>query len=79
MSLFSKLRGTAESYFQFGLGNAQVKGASATVLEARNSTDAAFAIVRVATPVGSNDAVTKAYADSNSGSNFRTSFLLMGG
>lgn len=62
MSLYSKLRGTIEGYFQLGLGSAQLKGASSNVIEARDASDSAYAIVRVATPVGNDDAVTKAYA-----------------
>lgn len=80
MSLLSKIRGTVESYFQFGLDAAQVKGASSTVLEARNADDTTFAIVRVDTPIDPNDAATKAYADTaGGGTTFRISFLLMGG
>lgn len=62
MSLWSKLRGTAETSFQVGLGGPQLK-ANAGNIEARNSSDAAFVIVRGATPVAANDLVTKAYAD----------------
>lgn len=63
MSLFSKIRGTIETIFQLGLGGPQLK-ANAGNVEARNSADAAFVIVRGATPVAANDLVTKAYADS---------------
>jgi hypothetical protein len=63
MSLWSKIRGTIETVFQIGLGGPQVK-ANAGNLEARNAADAAFVIVRGATPVAANDLVTKAYADS---------------
>jgi hypothetical protein len=62
VSLFSKLRGTAETLFQVGLGGPQAKN-NAGNLEARNATDAAFVIVRGATPVAANDLATKAYVD----------------
>ncbi len=65
MSLWSKIRGTIESAFQLGLNGPQWK-ANAGNIEARNATDAAFVIVRGATPVAANDLVTKAYADSGS-------------
>jgi hypothetical protein len=57
MSLFSKIRGTIETLFQLGLGGPQLKNNSG-VVEVRNSTDAAFAIARAASPVGTNDLVT---------------------
>lgn len=62
MSLWKKIRGTQETIFQIGLGGPQVKGNGAA-LEARNSGDSAFTIVRGASPVGDNDLVTKQYAD----------------
>lgn len=65
MSVFSKLRGTIETIFQIGLGGPQLKNSSG-VVEARNSVDAAYAIVRGATPVGADDLTTKAYVDANS-------------
>jgi hypothetical protein len=63
MSLWSKIRGTIETAWQIGLGGPQVK-ANAGNLEARNAADAAFVIVRGATPVAANDLATKAYVDS---------------
>ena len=63
MSLWSKIRGTVETIFQIGLGGPQVK-ANAGNIEARNAADAAFVIVRGATPVAANDLATKAYVDS---------------
>jgi hypothetical protein len=57
MAFFSKIRGTYESLFQIAKGGAQIKH-SAGVLEIRDPTDAAFAILRGLPPVGSNDFVT---------------------
>ncbi len=63
MSLFSKLRGTIETLFSIGLGGPNLKKSSGSALDVRDSGDAAFANVRVAAPVGANDAATKTYAD----------------
>lgn len=62
MSVWQKIRGTAETLWQIGLGGPNLKN-NAGVVEARNSGDSAFAVVRGAIPVGDNDLVTKAYAD----------------
>lgn len=62
MSLWSKIKGTIESFWQIGLGGPQLKN-NAGVLEARNSGDSGFVNFRVASPLGDNDAVTKQYAD----------------
>lgn len=62
MSLWSKIRGTAETIFQLGLGGPQLKNNS-SVLEARNAGDSGFVVMRGATPVADNDLVTKQYAD----------------
>lgn len=62
MSLWSKIRGTIESAFQIGLAGPQIKNNS-SVLEARNSADSGFVVVRGASPVAANDLVTKQYAD----------------
>src|SRR5258708_5757721 len=62
MSFFDKLRGTIESIFQIGLGGPQVKN-NAGALEARDPADAAFVVVRGATPLAANDLTTKAYVD----------------
>jgi hypothetical protein len=75
MSFLSKIRGTVETLFQLGLGGPQLK-ANGAAIEARDATDAAFVVVRVATPVANEDAATKQYAD---GTSFRRAFLLMGG
>jgi len=63
MSIMRKIRGTIETIFRIGLSGPQVKNSSG-VIEVRDATDAAYAIVRGATPVAANDLVTKAYADS---------------
>ena len=62
MSLWSKIRGTIESAFQIGLNGPQWKN-NASVLEARNSGDSAFAVVRGASPVADNDLANKQYVD----------------
>lgn len=56
MGFWSKLRGTVETLFQLGIGGPQIKSSSGSI-EARNNGDSAFAIVRVADPVGTNDAL----------------------
>lgn len=61
-AIWKKLLGTINNSFGLGLGGPLVKGNGAAV-EARNTGDTAFAIVRGALPVGDNDLVTKAYAD----------------
>ena len=76
MSLRSKIRGTIETLFQLGLGGPQLKNNS-SVIEARNSTDAGFVVVRGATAISGNDLVTFAqlpsgtqrgyYGDGNDG------------
>ena len=54
MSVWTKIRGTIESVFQLGLGGPQWK-ANGGAIEARDSGDAAFAVVRGAAAVASND------------------------
>jgi len=56
MSFYEKIRGTIETIFQIGLGGPQLKANGGTI-EARNATDTAFAIERVANAVAPNDAV----------------------
>jgi hypothetical protein len=56
MSLYRKIRGTIETIFQLGLGGPQLKN-NAGAIEARNSADAAFAIMRGATAVAASDLV----------------------
>lgn len=83
MSLWSKIRGTAENLWQVGLGGAQLKNNAGppVALEHRNSSDSGFVISRGADPstgVGAtadNDHITKHYDDKK----FHRSFLLMGG
>lgn len=62
MSVWSKLRGTIETIFQLGIDGPQLKNNS-SVIEARNSADSGYVVVRGATPVANNDLVTKQYAD----------------
>jgi hypothetical protein len=62
MSVFSKIRGTFETLFQIGKNGPQIKN-NAGVMQIRNSTDAAFNRLQVATPTAADDAVTKSYAD----------------
>lgn len=62
MSLWSKIVGTIESYFQIGLGGPRIK-ANSGAIDVRNAADNAYVIVRGAAPVGNNDLVTKQYAD----------------
>ena len=62
MSLWSKFRGTIENAFQIGLNGPQWKN-NANVLEARNSGDSAFAVVRGGSPVADNDLANKQYVD----------------
>lgn len=82
MSLYSKLRGTAETLFQLGFGGPQWKNVSGppVAIEARDTSDAAYVIVRGADPnsgigAGSNnELVTQKSVQQN----FHRSFLLMG-
>jgi hypothetical protein len=62
MSLWKKVRGTIETLWQIGLGGPNLKN-NAGAIEGRNAGDTAFAIMRGASPLGDNDLVTKAYAD----------------
>lgn len=80
MSFYSKIRGTVESLFQLGLDGPQLKR-NVSVIEARDATDAAFAIVRAAEPTsglgtGSDAEVLPQRAAQL---NFHRTFLLMGG
>jgi hypothetical protein len=61
MSLFSRIAGAVASFFQFGgPGGAGINN-NGGALEAKNSTNSAFAILRAADPVGANDVVTLEY------------------
>ena len=62
MSLWSKIAGTIESVFQLGLGGPKIKNASGAV-EARNSADNAYVVVRGADPVGNNDLTTRKWVE----------------
>ena len=59
----SKLLGTIASFFQFGNATGPGVNANAGALEARNASNSAFAVMRGAPPVGSNDLATKSYVD----------------
>jgi hypothetical protein len=58
MSLWKRVRGTLETLFQIGLSGPNLKN-NAGAIEARNSADSAFTVVRVADAVGSNDALNR--------------------
>ncbi len=73
MSLFSKIRGTIETIFQVGLGGPQLKKSAGAALDVRDNADAAYAVVRVATPAGNQDASTKAYTDAGDAASVATS------
>ena len=62
--LFRKLRGIIGAILQLDAKNngPQLKNNSGA-MEIRNGDDTGFAVARVATPVGDNDAVNKKYAD----------------
>jgi len=65
--MLSKIRGTIETLFRVGIGGPNLKN-NGGVVEARNAGDAAFAIVRGATPTAPNDLTTKAYVDASASS-----------
>ncbi len=73
MSLFSKIRGTIETLFQIGLQGPQLKKSSGSALDVRDNADGAYAVVRVATPVGGQDATTRAYTDAGDVASVATS------
>lgn len=58
MSLWAKIRGTAEAAWQIGLAGPQLKN-NAGAIETRNSADSTFAVARAANPLASNDLVTQ--------------------
>lgn len=66
MNFFQVLRGTFSDLFQLGKGGPNLKK-SGSAIEARNNADAAYAVMRGATPVASNDLTTKAYVDAGAG------------
>ena len=60
MSVFAKILGTVETAFSLGLRGPQLKQGSNTVqgaIDARDAADSTFVQVRVADPVGCDDAV----------------------
>jgi hypothetical protein len=63
MSFFSKIRGTVETLFSLGGVDGPLWKRVASAIEARDAADTLFAIVRVKTPMGPDDATTKAYVD----------------
>ncbi len=65
MSLFSRITGAVASFFQFGGPSGPGLNDNAGLLEAKDPTNTTFVIVRGATPVNSNDLVTKNYADTS--------------
>ena len=62
MSILKKIIGTISNAFQVGLTGPNLSN-NGGVMEVKNAGLSAFAIVRGASPVGDNDLVTKAYAD----------------
>jgi hypothetical protein len=62
MSLYSRLRGISGSLFQLGLTGPQLK-ANSTAIEARDSSDAAYAILRGADPAIANDLTNLGYTN----------------
>ena len=63
--IFSNLRGVLANLFQIGGPTGVNLKENSGALEARDSGDAAFVIVRGDDPVGLNDLVTKGYGDTN--------------
>lgn len=66
MSVRSKIRAIIGSIFQLGNGGPNIK-ASSGVVEARNAADDAYAIIRGADAVGSNDLINKSQLDASIG------------
>ena len=58
MGFFQRIFGTVSSFFQFGGPSGPGFNDNVGVIEAKNSTNSAFVIVRGADPVGPNDFVT---------------------
>lgn len=56
--IFQKIQGLIASYLQLGISGPRIKDSSG-VIEARNTGDTAYSIVRAASPVGNHDLVTK--------------------
>jgi len=62
-NIYKNLEGTLATIFQFGIDRPNIRSLVTGELEVRNAADSGYAIMRVATPVGDNDAVNKLYAD----------------
>ena len=63
MSLYSRIAGVINSFFQFGGPAGPGINANGAALETKNAANNAFAVHRGATPVNDNDLTTKAYVD----------------
>jgi hypothetical protein len=63
MSLFSRIAGVVNSFFQIGGPGGPGFNNNSGIIEGKNAANNAFAIVRGATPLGDNDLTTKAYVD----------------
>ena len=63
MSLFYRLAGVVNNFFQLGGPGGPALKNNSGVIEARNAGDSAYINVRGALPVGDNDLTTKAYVD----------------
>jgi hypothetical protein len=72
-SKFFELVGIASNVL-FGKTGGRIRSASGSILEARDNADAAYAIMRGATPVGNNDLATKLYVDG--GTTIKEAFFL---
>jgi hypothetical protein len=63
MSLFKRIAGLANTFFQLGGPSGPALKSNSGAIEHRNAGDSAFAVARGATPVADNDLTTKAYVD----------------
>lgn len=61
--VWSKIKGIVGNFFYFDGGDGPLIKNNSGVVEFRNNADAAYNIVRGATPVAANDLATKAYVD----------------
>lgn len=69
MSGFKKIKGligTIGNKFQFGYKQVMAKAQGGTAIDFRDKDDLAYANVRVASPIGDNDATPKLYVDTQS-------------
>ncbi len=76
MGLFSRLAGTIATFFQIGGPAGPGLNANGAALEARDSANSTFAVMRGAAPVGANDFVIKSVAIAGVGS---SSFITSSG